>query len=255
MTNMNNLSFVRIFTMQSNRNKTTRCRAENGFLCKISGVSEFDFGDRVITLSAGEVLYLPKGCSYHVRLISEGESHHTTLFFRGDIFHGLPYLFQGIDSAWLVERLDRITRLQLQEESLTAFLSCQSLLYEIAAALASRYHDSIENMSLYQRIKPAVTYIHENMFDSSLNLSDVEACIDMSGTSFRAAFRELMGMSPKEYITAKRMAYAKDILCNGDYNKICDVAATCGYADALYFGKVFKSFYGISPQGYQKKSR
>ncbi len=54
-------------------------------------------------------------------------------------------------------------------------------------------------------------------------------------------------MAPQKYIISKRISDAKAIMDSGEYEKVQEVAAQVGYSDPLYFSKVFKKFYGISP--------
>lgn len=54
-------------------------------------------------------------------------------------------------------------------------------------------------------------------------------------------------MNPQDYITAKRLFHAKSILDSGDFDSIREIALSVGYSDPLYFSKVFKKRYGVSP--------
>ena len=46
---------------------------------------------------------------------------------------------------------------------------------------------------------------------------------------------------------SSRMYHAKQMIDSGDFNTIKEVAQTVGYNDPLYFSKVFKKIYGLSP--------
>ena len=50
----------------------------------------------------------------------------------------------------------------------------------------------------------------------------------------------------------KRVAHAKSIIDSGDFVSVKELALTVGYKDPLYFGKVFKMHYGISPTDMNK---
>ena len=73
------------------------------------------------------------------------------------------------------------------------------------------------------------------------------ACSNVSETYFRQLFRSIYGASPKQYIQDRRLAHAYTILESDDYANIHAVAAIVGYDDPLYFSRVFKRKYGISP--------
>ena len=58
--------------------------------------------------------------------------------------------------------------------------------------------------------------------------------------------------SPKEYITSRRVSHAKSIIDSGEFSTVKELALSVGYKDALYFGKVFKKAYGVSPSNLNK---
>lgn len=60
-----------------------------------------------------------------------------------------------------------------------------------------------------------------------------------------------LGLSFSEYITARRMQKAKELL-KDDSRSIEEIANTVGYHDYFYFTKVFKKTQGISPSKYRK---
>lgn len=70
----------------------------------------------------------------------------------------------------------------------------------------------------------------------------------------RKLFKKEMGLTPLEYMTRLRMNKAATMLSSqagGDYS-VAEIAGLCGYDDALYFSRVFRKFYGMSPSAYAK---
>ncbi|MCD7860049.1 MAG: AraC family transcriptional regulator [Firmicutes bacterium] len=68
----------------------------------------------------------------------------------------------------------------------------------------------------------------------------------------RKLFKKEVGATPLEYLTQMRMKKAGALLtARGarDYT-VSEVALLCGFDDALYFSRVFKKFYGVSPSAY-----
>ena len=62
-----------------------------------------------------------------------------------------------------------------------------------------------------------------------------------------------MKISPAQYILSLRMVNAQSLLENTEYN-IGEIAEIVGYDNPLYFSRVFKKEYGISPVQYRKRA-
>lgn len=64
-------------------------------------------------------------------------------------------------------------------------------------------------------------------------------------------FKKVYGLTPKAYITQKKIAYACTLLKNGV--KLDEIAETLGYTSSFNFSRAFKSQTGISPSKYRKQ--
>ena len=76
----------------------------------------------------------------------------------------------------------------------------------------------------------------------------------------RKLFKKETGITPHEYLTAVRMELAGKILLSGVSNRysaftVGQIAEACGYAEPLYFSRVFKKYFGVSPTEYAKRKR
>lgn len=80
--------------------------------------------------------------------------------------------------------------------------------------------------------------------------SMAEYC-NLSESYFAHYFKEIMKMTPMQYLTNLRITKAKDFLLESDLS-ITNIASLLGYDDSLYFSRVFKKHTGYSPSSYQK---
>jgi len=64
-----------------------------------------------------------------------------------------------------------------------------------------------------------------------------------------SSFKKYFKMGIQEYITQLRINRACVLMEQG-YSCVKDIAALCGYSDALYFSKVFRSKMGMPPRAY-----
>ena len=71
----------------------------------------------------------------------------------------------------------------------------------------------------------------------------------------RKLFKKEVGVSPLEYLTELRMKSAETLLTamwTNEYS-ITEIAQMCGFADSLYFSRVFKKHFGCAPSNYAQK--
>lgn len=70
---------------------------------------------------------------------------------------------------------------------------------------------------------------------------------------FIDTFTHYVGVSPRQYIINIRMTIAKDLLMNSMF-QIAEVARLIGYENPLYFSRLFKKTWGVSPSKYRENS-
>lgn len=72
----------------------------------------------------------------------------------------------------------------------------------------------------------------------------------MSESNFYAVFKKHMGVSPISYINHYRMSIAAERLLETN-RTATEIGYSVGISDPLYFSKLFKKTYGITPRGYR----
>jgi AraC-like DNA-binding protein len=86
---------------------------------------------------------------------------------------------------------------------------------------------------------------------SVAGLADAAA---MSRSTFFDRFRREVGTAPMEYVTAWRMAVAKDLLLQGNLAMV-EIAQRVGYGSPSAFGMAFSRHVGISPGAFAGSRR
>ncbi|MBD5585591.1 MAG: helix-turn-helix transcriptional regulator [Clostridia bacterium] len=100
--------------------------------------------------------------------------------------------------------------------------------------------------------------IGKNISNSSYALDNFIKKLPLNYDYVRKLFKKEVGATPHEYLTAQRMELAVSLLTGGASNKYSDysvsqIAEACGFSEPLYFSRVFKKYYGVSPSEYKKK--
>lgn len=113
------------------------------------------------------------------------------------------------------------------------------------------YHSIITSEADKKFLNMLNNYITQHLSDEQLNVDMLAQKMEYSRTLFYKKVKELLGVSPADYIRRRRMEKAADLLQNEKLS-IKEVASRVGICDAHYFTKLFKSHYGITPKKYQK---
>ena len=87
----------------------------------------------------------------------------------------------------------------------------------------------------------------------NLNIDIIAAQFGIGRTNFYRKVRELMGMSPNDYLRKCRMERAAEMLRSTEL-PISDVCAQVGIPDAQYFSRVFKTYFGVTPSAYRENN-
>lgn len=104
-----------------------------------------------------------------------------------------------------------------------------------------------KNMVKY--VFEVMKYIRNNYYQD-ISVMEMANQIGVSRAYLSHCFKEIYQMSIQEYIIEFRMKKAEELLKTTD-SKIRDVAFQIGYKDELYFSKVFKKRFGVSPKTFR----
>lgn len=80
------------------------------------------------------------------------------------------------------------------------------------------------------------------------NIERMAALAGMSRSSFAAAFKARVGVSPGDYLTLLRLAHAKQLLLDG--RPLKTVATTVGYGSPTALARAFQRHEGLNPRAW-----
>lgn len=100
-------------------------------------------------------------------------------------------------------------------------------------------------------IKKSIDYIDQHIKDH-FHLSDVSDISGYSITQFKINFKKETGITPAEYISFKKIEYAKELLILTN-KPVTEIAMDTGFSTSNYFSSVFKKYTTFSPNNYRKQ--
>ena len=104
-----------------------------------------------------------------------------------------------------------------------------------------------------RQLRCAVDYI-ESHLDQDLSLESIAAASAMSPFRFARAFRKATGQSPRQYVIARRIDRAMELLRSTDRD-LAEVANLVGFSTQSHFTTVFSRRCGTTPKRYRDALR
>ncbi len=95
----------------------------------------------------------------------------------------------------------------------------------------------------------ALHYIKDN-YREKISVEDIAAQVQLSSSHLFAVFKKQMGVSPISFLNSYRMSIAAEQL-QGTTKSINQIASEVGIDDSIYFNKIFKKYYQMSPTEYR----
>ena len=103
-------------------------------------------------------------------------------------------------------------------------------------------------------VREIVSSITNNYPDCNYELDVYLRSLPFSYDYLRKLFKKEIGVTPHKYLTDMRLQTAAESLSSdyADAGSISEIARMCGFREPLYFSRIFKNKYGVSPSAYQQ---
>ena len=219
---------------------------------------------------AGSVSLLPAGCPARVR--SSGCKDELHIFLEPGLVGRVADEAFGLDPARLtVPPLDGLDLPHLRAamgavdaelntggaggrlaaESLANLLAVHLIRHVSAPRQPARRRDGTLPRA---RLRAVVEYIEEHL-DAGPTLEQMAAIARLSPNYFVWLFKRATGLPPHQYVIARRVERAKQLLQTGSDLSLADVAAGAGFSDQSQFSHHFKRLVGVTPGQFRTPSR
>lgn len=141
----------------------------------------------------------------------------------------------------------RIVRL-LEERVRLRNAITQDLQSPAASDLKSEKVESIDELF----IRKFMALVEESYPDSTFSIEKASEMLGLSRVHLYRKVKELMGVTPTDFLRNYRLKQAAALLRQKDRN-VNEVAYATGFSSPPYFSKCFKAVYNITPTEYQEK--
>lgn len=135
------------------------------------------------------------------------------------------------------------------ERLLTSSLAHEILGHAILSQVGLREGLKLKGGLAPHQRRQLADYI-ETHLEQSIGLSELAGLCSLSEYHFARMFRESFGLPPHQYLLARRLAKARQLLAGGEL-PLGEVALACGFASASHFSNRFRQALGATPGAYR----
>lgn len=158
----------------------------------------------------------------------------------------ISYMFTTIGQKAIM-KISEVDYKLLENDELLILANDYEELYDgILAQLKEILISPMDISSARELVDQIQEYLDRN-FTSNITYKVLEDKFGYNQRYISNIFKEEKGISPNKYITNMRINMAKTLMMQNPEILIKDIAKVVGYADQLYFSRVFKEVTGKSP--------
>ena len=201
---------------------------------------------------SGELFYIP--CNTSFKLLNKGPQAAELVMIRFQCTGGpllpeikVPSVFHFRMPQGRQWSQDFLRVVSGRETGL--YYQLQSHLYRMAAYLAEAQQQRADmEPDKLTILEQSRAYILDH-YNEAVDIEELARSAGGSPSWFYQAFRKHSGLSPHKFVTTARLNTSLNLLAAQTYS-VMEVAHAVGYADELYFSRLFKKHMGISPTDY-----
>lgn len=136
----------------------------------------------------------------------------------------------------------------LSSSKVTELISESVLLYTFAF-LENRLLTDSDNSKRPHSVDLIKKHLDDHFTDHNFSLEDMSQQLSYNKKYISYVFKKHYGIGIIEYLNTVRIQNACTMIEQG-FTSVNDIADRCGYSDAQYFSKIFKTKMGIAPSLY-----
>jgi AraC-like DNA-binding protein len=232
-----------------------------------------EVGDEKVPVRENQIFYVPAHTAH--RLVDDPEDPLTiiVLCFYESVFGdctsaigGLSLFRKSFPPLSPFKVADNYTRLQVRNHLKSLFIEqlrkreggrslILSHLIGLLVFLARTRHEQRELSPSdpgAAAFAGSIHYLDDNFF-RPIKIEDLSALANMSYRNYTEQFKRRMGKTVTQYLTERKVEYAKRLMLETDDILFASVEA--GFGDLAHFYRVFKKLVGVTPKQFIAKRR
>ena len=153
---------------------------------------------------------------------------------------------------------DRMVALEVMMDEIISLQQSQKndlmLVGKVMTLLATVVKESESSMieGVSEAVLEAKSFINTHLSEP-ISLTDVASAVNLSPNYLHTVFKRSVGMTPRDYLTEKRLSLAAELLCTTSL-PISEIAERCGFCNQQYLSGMFSKRFSLTPSAYRRKN-
>lgn len=222
----------------------------DAFYCFVlNGACEEHVGGRREILRPGSLIYHPPGFEHSNQWHEEGRCMHVE--FASGFCEGVARA--RLEELVVQNRHDRASEIALKiYDELFHPDSASEIAFEGLALqlVAETIREAGRETKIPRWLNTVRDQLHEE-YRTVPSLKQMAARVGVHPTYLASCFQQHFGVTIGEFVRARRIAHAREILANSN-DPLSEVALCLGFSDQSHFCRTFKKQVGLSPLQYRR---
>lgn len=231
------------------------------FIIVVSGSGTFNYMGKMYSLKSGDHLFIDCKKPYSHESTDSDPWELIWVHFNGVLMDRYYRHFSNKTSSIAFHPEDPLACSKILEnlmilankKSTDSELLASHLLNSLVTNVLTNNTDQTKKNTTEDKIQQVKDFLDEN-FKKKIPLDMIAEEFYISKYHMSREFKKAYGITIANYIIAKRITYAKELLRFTDL-QIEEIGRICGIEDNSYFNKVFRKFEGLTASEYKKKWR
>lgn len=225
----------------------------------LEGSAAYMYNGKEYNVTKGTILLQKTGELWEGKGIDNGVdktwSYMGILFDSEDdnILELMPHVIHDVNIKFYYPIFKEIIQLSHLNTPLYKFKR-KILIYNLLSNLIAECSDENKFENKRNLIVDSLEYINQNIYNPFLSITEAAKKSNISEDTFRNIFKSIHDVTPSKYIIDIRLNYAKELLNYTNYN-ISHISEQIGYTSEVYFYRLFKKKFGITPSQYRRDMR